>query len=91
MVSPGAGESGEEGRGDLGGRVHTGFSFAVEGGEGAEGGDEDAEVGERNEEGEPVHGCVRSEGTIEYEGEWDELEGRKKRRLAQCVRRAGGG
>ena len=43
--------------GGKGGSGRTGFSFAVEGGEGAERGDEDAEVGERDQEGKPVHGC----------------------------------
>ena len=34
------------------------FSFAIEGGKCCEGSDEDAEVGEGDEEGEVVHGYV---------------------------------
>ena len=42
----------------LGARVDA---FAVEGGEGRQGGDEDAEIGEGDEEGEPVHGLLNSD------------------------------
>ena len=44
----------EGGQGRTGWR-RTGFSFAVEGGEGGEGADEDAEVGDGDEEGKPIH------------------------------------